>query len=197
MYTNGLAMDIIVVGVGGQGILTCSNILAKASMNAGLNVITSEVHGMAQRGGSVEVHVRIGDVHSPLIPIGGADFMLALEPVEALRKVEYLNERSTVLLNTKPIIPVTVTLGKASYPSLEEILDNIRSITNNVKTLNAEELAKKAGSVRAMNVVMLGALAKILPLFSLEDLKKAVKDVLPEKLHDVNIKALELGYEAI
>jgi indolepyruvate ferredoxin oxidoreductase beta subunit len=186
--------DIIVVGVGGQGILTCSNILARASMNAGLNVLTSEVHGMAQRGGSVEVHVRIGDVYSPLIPLGSADFMIALEPVEALRKVEYLNEKSTVLMNTKTIVPITVTLGMAKYPSLDEIVESLKSVTENVVTVNALELAEKSGNVRAINVVMLGVLARILPLFSLEDLKKAVVDVLPKKLQEVNVKALEFGY---
>jgi len=186
--------DIIVVGVGGQGILTCSNILARASMNAGLNVLTSEVHGMAQRGGSVEVHVRIGDVYSPLIPLGSADFMIALEPVEALRKVEYLNEKSTVLMNTKTIVPITVTLGMAKYPSLDEIVEGLKSVTENVVTVNALELAEKSGNVRAINVVMLGVLARILPLFSLEDLKKAVVEVLPKKLQEVNVKALEFGY---
>jgi indolepyruvate ferredoxin oxidoreductase beta subunit len=188
-------MDLIIVGVGGQGILTCSNILAKASMNLGLNVITSEVHGMAQRGGSVEVHVRIGDVLSPLIPLGSAEAMIALEPVEALRKVEYIGKDSLVIVNTKPIIPVSVTLGLASYPDVNEVIEAIKSVAGKVIHLNAFEIAKEAGDVRSANVVMLGAFAKHTELFTLEELEKAVKDVLPEKVHDVNLKALRLGYE--
>jgi len=188
-------MDIIVVGVGGQGILTCSNILAKASMNAGLNVITSEVHGMAQRGGSVKVHVRIGEVYSPLIPIGSADVMIALEPVEALRKAEFLNENTLVLMNTKPIVPISVTLGIASYPDVENVVEVIKGLSRRVIHFDAVKIAEDAGDVRSMNVVMLGALVKHTDIFSLEDLERAIKDVLPKKLHDVNIRALRLGYD--
>lgn len=188
-------MDVIIVGVGGQGILTCSNILAKASMNAGLNVITSEVHGMAQRGGSVEVHVRIGDVYSPLIPVGSADVMIALEPVEALRKVEFIGENSLVIVNTKPIIPVSVTLGIASYPKVEDVIDAIKSVTNKVVQIDATELAEKAGDVRSANVVMLGAFVKHTDIFTIEDIERAIREVLPEKIHDINIRALRLGYE--
>lgn len=188
-------MDIVIVGVGGQGILTCSNILAKASMNAGLNVITSEVHGMAQRGGSVEVHVRIGDVYSPLIPIGSADVMIALEPVEALRKAEFLKEDTLVLINTKPVIPVSVTLGISRYPEVGEIISLIKSLTNNVVHLNAFEIAEKVGDVRCMNVVMLGVFAKHTDVFTLRDLEVAIRDVLPRRLHDINIRALRFGYK--
>lgn len=191
-------MDIIIVGVGGQGILTSSMILAKAAMKAGLNVLTSEVHGMAQRGGSVEVHVRIGDVLSPLIPPGNADVMIALELAEALRYTKYLNENSVVIVNTRPIIPITVTLGVAEYPDAEEVLSKLKEIISHVYPVNASEIAERLGAIQATNVVVLGMLAKIVELpFSYKELEEAVKDVLPPKLHDLNLKALKAGYDAV
>jgi len=191
-------MDIVIVGVGGQGILTSSMILAKAAMKAGLNVLTSEVHGMAQRGGSVEVHVRIGDVLSPLIPLGSADVMIALELAEGLRYARYLNEDSVVIVNTRPIIPITVTLGIAKYPDTEVVLGKLREITPNVYPVNASEIAERLGAIQATNVVVLGMLAKLVELpFSYEELEEAVKDVLPPKLHDLNLKALKAGYDAV
>ena len=188
-------MDVIIVGVGGQGILTCSNILAKASINAGLNVLTSEVHGMAQRGGSVEVHVRIGDVHSPLIPFGSADVMIALEPVEALRKVEFVGEDSIVLMNVRPIIPVSVTLGMAKYPSVEDVVERLKGLVKRVIKIDALDVAKRAGDVRTANVVMLGAFVKHTNLFTIEEVERAIREVLPENVHYVNVKALRFGYE--
>ncbi len=191
-------MDIVIVGVGGQGILTSSMILAKAAMKAGLNVLTSEVHGMAQRGGSVEVHVRIGDVLSPLIPLGSADVMIALELAEALRYARYLNEDSVVIVNTRPIIPITVTLGIAKYPDTEVVLGKLKEITPHVYPVNASEIAERLGAIQATNVVVLGMLAKLVELpFSYEELEEAVKDVLPPKLHDLNLKALKAGYDAV
>ncbi len=191
-------MDIVIVGVGGQGILTSSMILAKAAMKAGLNVVSSEVHGMAQRGGSVEVHVRIGDVLSPLIPPGNADVMIALEPVEALRFSKYLNENSVVIVNTRKIVPTTVNLGMADYPDLDTILENLRSVTEEIYPVNASEIAENLGAIQATNVVVLGMLAKLVELpFSYEYLEEAVKDVLPPKLHEMNLKALKAGYDAI
>lgn len=191
-------LDIIVVGVGGQGILTCSNIIARASIIAGLNVLTSEVHGMAQRGGSVEVHVRIGDVISPLIPIGDADVMLALEPAESLRYARYLNEKTTVIMNTRPLIPPSVTLGISKYPDVERIVEIIGTIAKDVRTINAYEIAKRVGSAQAANIVMIGALAKCVNLpFTIKEIEQAIREVLPEKLHDLNIKALKAGFDSI
>ncbi len=191
-------MDVVIVGVGGQGILTSSTILAKAAMKAGLNVLTSEVHGMAQRGGSVEVHVRIGDVLSPLIPPGSADVMIALELSEALRYVRYLSENSIVIVNTKTVIPTTVTLGIASYPSEGEVLEKLGEITEKVYPVRASEIAEELGSVQATNVVVLGMLSKIADLpFGYGELEKAVREVLPPRLHEINLKALKAGYDAV
>lgn len=191
-------MDIVIVGVGGQGILTSSTIIAKAAMKAGLNVLTSEVHGMAQRGGSVEVHVRIGDVLSPLIPPGNADVMIALELVEALRYSKYLSSDSTVIINRKRIVPTTVTLGLSNYPDEETVLSKLREITPKIYPVNASEIAEELGSVQATNVVVLGMMAKIVDLpFGLEELESAVREVLPPKLHELNVKALRAGYDAV
>ena len=191
-------MDIVIVGVGGQGILTSSTIIAKAAMKAGLNVLTSEVHGMAQRGGSVEVHVRIGDVLSPLIPPGNADVMIALELVEALRYSKYLSSDSTVIINRKRIFPTTVTLGLSNYPDEETVLSKLKEITPKIYPVNASEIAEELGSVQATNVVVLGMMAKIVDLpFGLEELESAVREVLPPKLHELNVKALRAGYDAV
>ena len=193
-----MKLDIIIVGVGGQGILTCSMILAKAAMNANLNVITSEIHGMAQRGGSVEVHVRIGDVLSPLIPIGDADIMIALEPVEALRYAKYLNEDSLVILNTRPVIPVTVTLGNANYPSINEIVEKLNEITTKVVPVDASAIAEKLGSIQSTNIVILGILAKLAELpFDYKHLEQAIREILPPTIHDINLRAFKEGLNYI
>jgi indolepyruvate ferredoxin oxidoreductase beta subunit len=153
---------------------------------------------MAQRGGSVEVHVRMGDVLSPLIPLGDADVMIALEPSEALRYTKYLNEDSVVIMNTKPIVPITVTLGAFEYPPLDTIIDKLNEITPNVYPVKASEIAEKLGAIQATNVVVLGMLAKLIDLpFSYEELEQAVMDVLPPKLHDINLKALKAGFDAV
>jgi len=191
-----MKLNILLVGVGGQGILTSAAILARAALKANVNVLTAETHGMAQRGGSVEVHVRFGNVKSPLIPVGAVDVMIALEPVEALRYTHYLNENSIVILNKKEIIPPSVTLGNAKYPSIDEIVGKLKEITKNVYVVDASSLAEKAGSIQSTNVVVLGMLSKIASLpFDYEKIEEAVRDVLPEKLHEINLKALKFGYE--
>ncbi len=191
-------MDIVIVGVGGQGILTSSTIIAKAAMKAGLNVITSEVHGMAQRGGSVEVHVRIGDVLSPLIPPGNADVMISLELVEALRYSKYLNGNSVVVLNRRRIVPNTVTLGTANYPDETTIINELKEITPNVYPVDASKIAEELGSVQATNVVVLGMMAKLVEMpFGLKELEDAIREVLPQKVRDLNLKALKAGYDAV
>ncbi len=131
-----MRLNIIIVGVGGQGALTTSGIIARAAMKAGLNVLTAETHGMAQRGGSVDVHVRIGDVKAPLIPEGGADVMIALEPAEALRYARFLNRKSLVILNTRKIIPPSVTAGSATYPALGDIIGELRQRTTRTPHVN-------------------------------------------------------------
>lgn len=164
MKTKTSECDIVVVGVGGQGVILISNIIGKAALKAGLSVRSAETHGMAQRGGSVINHLRIGCVFGPLVPVGGADILLALEPAEALRYAHYLSKDGVALVNTNPVLPSTVTTGQSRYPPLEEILAPLQRICRDIKTLDATKLAVKAGNPQTMNVVMLGALSKHIPL---------------------------------
>ena len=192
-------LNVLLVGVGGQGILTTAAILGRAALKAGVNVVTAETHGMAQRGGSVEVHVRFGEVYSPLIPIGGADIVVSLEPVEAARYARYLNRESLVLLNSRSVIPPLVSSGLARYPSMEEIVSSLREIAGRVIVVEASKIAEEVtGGIQATNVVVIGMLAGLVELpFSLEAIEEALKEVLPERLHQQNLKALKAGYESM
>ncbi len=189
--------NVLLVGVGGQGILTTSAILARSALKAGVNVVTAETHGMAQRGGSVEVHVRFGDVDSPLIPFGGADIAASLEPVEILRYTQYLNDGTKVILNTRSIIPPTVSSGIARYPEIDRVVEALEKITDDVSVVNASDIAEKyAGTAQATNVVVLGMLAKKIDLpFDLGVIQETIKEFFPEKLVEPNLKALKAGYE--
>ncbi|MEM0302724.1 MAG: indolepyruvate ferredoxin oxidoreductase subunit beta [Archaeoglobaceae archaeon] len=188
-----MELNILVVGVGGQGALTTAHLIARSAMKAGLNVLVAETHGMAQRGGSVEVHVRIGDVHSPLIPDCGADIVLALEPSEALRYAKYLNKRSKVILNSRKIIPPSVTVGLARYPTIEEILENLRKITNEIYEVNASEIAEKVGDAVTANVVIVGIMLSLLKLpFKVEHVEEVIKETMGRV--ELNLKALKMGY---
>ncbi len=189
--------NVLLVGVGGQGILTTSAILARSALKAGVNVVTAETHGMAQRGGSVEVHVRFGEVDSPLIPFGGSDIVVSLEPVEILRYTQYLNDSTKVILNTRSIIPPTVSTGIGRYPELEEILQAVKKITDDISVVNASDVAEKyAGTVQATNVVVIGMLAKKIELpFSFETIQETIKEFFPERLVEPNLRALKAGYE--
>lgn len=184
--------DIVIVGVGGQGVILISDVIGRAAVKAGKPVRGAETHGMAQRGGSVINHTRIGCKYSPMVSSGGADVLLALEPAEALRFAHFLSPDGVALVNINPILPVTVTTGKASYPSLEDIITPMRAVCKDVKTMDATSLAKRAGTAQAMNVVMLGALARYIPLPK-ELLEDAVREVVPPKYLDINRRAFDLG----
>jgi indolepyruvate ferredoxin oxidoreductase beta subunit len=187
--------DIIVVGVGGQGVILLSHVIGKSALKAGYSVRGAETHGMAQRGGSVISHIRIGCEYGPMVPPGGADILVALEPAEALRYAHYLVKDGVVLVNTHPILPVTVTTGRATYPPLEDIRAPLQRISKTVKTLNATELAIEAGTPQAMNVVMLGLLAPYLPLK--EDLLvETLAESIKPKYLAMNKRAFELGKRA-
>jgi len=184
--------DIVVAGVGGQGVLLISNLIGKAALKAGYPVRGAETHGMAQRGGSVISHIRLDCDYGPMVPPGGADVLLALEPAEALRYGHYLSRDGIALVNTYTILPVTVTTGKATYPPLEEIIAPLQQICKEVKTFNATKLAAQAGTPQAMNVVMLGALSKYIPLRE-EILIEALVETIPAKYLEVNRRAFEFG----
>ena len=195
---NSRKLNILIVGVGGQGALTTAAIIARAAMKEGLNVLTAETHGMAQRGGSVEVHVRIGSVKSPLIPEGGADIVIALEPSEALRYSRFLNSNTVIILNSRKIIPPSVSTGMATYPELHEITRWLKKIAKRIHVVNASEIAEKAGNVLATNVVVVGMLLGLLDVpLTYESVENAVKEVLPERIVEMNLKAMKMGYEAV
>ncbi|MCO6041770.1 indolepyruvate oxidoreductase subunit beta [Thermococcus alcaliphilus] len=191
--------NIVITGVGGQGVLTAANILGWAALRAGYKVRLGEVHGMSQRFGSVISYVRFGeDVYGSMVPEGKADVMLSFEPVEALRYVNYLKEGGMVVVNTKPIVPVQVSMGMAKYPSLDEIR---KVFEEDFKAkwigFNAEELAEKAGHVVTTNTVLIGALTQI-PEFPLdaEHVREVIKISVPPKAVEMNMKAFDLGIKA-
>lgn len=183
--------DIVIVGVGGQGVILISEIIGRAALRAGIPVRAAETHGMAQRGGSVINHTRLGCVYGPMVPEGGADILLALEPAEALRYGRYLSRGGVALVNTKPVLPTTVTTGQFRYPEIEEILAPLRGIAQ-VIPMNATEIAERAGSSQAANIVMLGAMSRFMPIEEALVLE-ALRDSVPGKYIDVNMKAFELG----
>lgn len=189
-------LDIVISGVGGQGTVLASRILAQAALNSGLSARTSETIGMAQREGSVQSHIRIGgDSFGPVIPKGQADVLLGFEPAEAVRTFGLLKDSGIVLVNLQPIRPITVTLGTSAY-SFETVKQYLDEQSNQTFYINGFEKAVAAGSYRAVNSVMLGALAGtgLLP-FSTEQLLKALLELVPEKARAINEKAFQFGVE--
>lgn len=188
-------MNILIVGVGGQGTLLASVILGKIALEEGFDVKLAEVHGMAQRGGSVVTHVRISEseVRSPLIEEGGADVILAFEELEAYRWISYLKKDGVVFVNTQQIKPMPVIMGTADYP--EDILGFLQANANKVTGLPALDMAAACGSAKAVNTVLLGAMAKELP-FSKETWIRQIESTVKPKFIELNKQAFEKGYEA-
>ena len=184
--------DLVIVGVGGQGVILISDVVGRAAVLAGKRVCGAETHGMAQRGGSVINHTRIGCSFSPLVALGGADVLLALEPGEALRFARYLSPEGVALVNTRPVFPPTVTAGLASYPPIPKILSSLSQHCSRVLDMDATALAGKAGTAQAMNVVMLGALSRFIPL-SEEGILQCLAQVVPTRFLEANKRAFALG----
>ena len=189
---------IQLIGVGGQGTIKASTIIGEAAMKKGLNVVMSEVHGMAQRGGTVVTEFKIGEAHSPLIEEGAADLMIAFEPAEALRALNKINQESFVIVNSSPIVPFTVSLGISEYPELSSVFEELRAKINNLLVIDAQKIAKEAGSIISENMVLLGA-AVATPNFPIEkDLViHSMKENLPPKSIETNLKAFEMGFEEV
>ncbi len=184
-------LDLLITGVGGQGAILASDIIGKAAVISGLPIRAAETHGMAQRGGSVVNHIRLGADLGSMIPKKGADVLLALEPMEAVRYLDFLKDGGVIVVNTQPIVPVTVTSGLAKYPDVQEILD-VLSEKYIVKAFNADELASEAGNRLAMNVAMVGAVSGYLPIPK-ETLIESVKALVPQKTIEINVRAFEMG----
>ena len=183
-------LDILIVGVGGQGTLLASRVLGKYALEAGFDVKLSEVHGMAQRGGSVMTYVRIGkNIASPIIDEGGADLILSFEKLEALRYRHYLKQGGHILYSTPEIMPMPVVTGAAQYPQgIEAQLPGTG--------VDALGLALQAGNTKAANSVMLGALCKKLG-FDRAAFEAALLASIPQKTIEMNKKAFSLGYDAV
>ncbi|MHB8148604.1 MAG: indolepyruvate oxidoreductase subunit beta [Desulfobulbia bacterium] len=182
-------------GVGGQGILLASELTAHALLAAGFDAKKSEVHGMAQRGGSVEAHLRFGTdkVYSPLIEPGTVDIMLAFEMMEAVRYLPLLNKQSTVIVNTQKIAPPAVATGKMAYP--DQCLEALTSQGIAVVGVDAFAIARKVGNLKAVNVALVGVLSRYLPMDEATWLE-VIKKRLPAKILDVNLQAFQEGRKA-
>ncbi len=185
--------DIILAGVGGQGILTIATVIGQAAVSSKMYIKQAEVHGMSQRGGDVQSHLRISDeeIFSDLIPMGEADLILSVEPMEALRYLPYLNENGWLIANSTPFVNIT------NYPEKEEVYNKIKAYKNHV-LIDADTIAKEIGSARSMNMVILGAAVKTLG-FTINQIEDAIKTIFGRKgeaIVEANIKALKAGFEA-
>ena len=185
--------DIILAGVGGQGILTIATVIGTAALMEGLQLKQAEVHGMSQRGGDVQSHLRLSSkpIASDLIPEGKADMVISVEPMESLRYVNMMNKETGWLITS-----MNPFINMSNYPSLEELLAEIWNLPRNV-TIDAEKVAKELGSVKAANIVVLGAASPYLEI-KFENLEKAIESIFAEKGNDViqlNLKALRAGKE--
>ncbi len=187
---------IFVAGVGGQGSITTTAIIGEAAMRSGLNATASEIHGMAQRGGVVESSVVVGDARSPLVPVGGADILLAMEPVEGARALSRCGPETVVLVNTHPIYPFTVSLGHQTYPDVDALIAEFEEHVASVHAFDAFNLARKAGNSKAAGSVMLGALCGLDLLPIPEDRwLESILDRVPKRATEANRRAFQAGRE--
>lgn len=183
--------NIMIVGVGGQGTLLASRILGNAVIRQGFDVKVSEVHGMSQRGGSVVTYVKYGDaVHSPIIDKGEADIILAFELLEAYRTLPWLCKGGKIIVNDQKINPMPVITGAMEYPA--DILEKLKQKVN-VTALDALTLAKEAGSIKAVNVVLIGVMAKNTDI-PYDEWVATIRETVPAKFLEINLKAFDLGY---
>jgi indolepyruvate ferredoxin oxidoreductase beta subunit len=192
------AYRFVMVGVGGQGTLLASNILAEVGLSTGFDVKKSEVHGMSQRGGSVVSHVlwNRGGVHSPLVGRGEADILLAFERLEALRFADFVRPGGTAVVNDMDIVPITVSAGTAQYPQQAQLEEAFAAVGARLLMVPGERLATEAGNVKAANVVLLGAVSKLLPLPE-EAWWACLEGRVPKKFLAVNRAAFAAGRAAV
>lgn len=188
--------NVMIVGVGGQGTLLASRVIGGAALTAGFDVKISEVHGMSQRGGSVITYVRFGEkVSSPLIGKGDADVVLSFETLEAMRFLEYAKpESGTIIVNEQQIDPMPVITGAQKYP--EGIIENLKKSKINTVSLDAAKIALECGDIRAVNIVLIGAMAGLgFGKIPREAWEESVKKSVPQKALEINMKAFEKGFE--
>jgi indolepyruvate ferredoxin oxidoreductase beta subunit len=191
------AINFVLAGVGGQGTILASDLLAAVGMEAGFDVKQAEVHGMSQRGGSVTSHVRWGQVvYSPLIPVGGADILMGFEQVEAVRYAHFLRPGGKILVNQQAIAPITVSAGSSSYPSMDLLREHLARVTEHVYWIPALDIARTMGNDRVANVVMLGALSAMLEAPERIWLK-VIESRVPNRYLQLNHQAFQRGREAL
>jgi len=188
---NNMVKNLLLVGVGGQGTILVSKILSQGLIAEGYDVKMSEIHGMAQRGGSVTTQIRFGEkVYSPSIGEGEADVMIAFEKIEAARYLNQLKKGGKLIVNDVEMYPLPVLAGKEKYP--DGVIEALEKEVENIKVINARKVAEDLGEVKAQNIVMLGCLVKALELENI-DWIKLIKENLPERVHEVNIEAFKSG----
>jgi indolepyruvate ferredoxin oxidoreductase beta subunit len=194
-----MKMDVVISGVGGQGNIFASLVISQYAMNKKLNVLGAETIGAAQRGGSVVSHIRISDgtIYSPLISRGQADLLIGMEFVEMLRHMRLLNPQGTYLLNALRIPTVLNNMGLDEYPVTEEILRAAKKYCPHGYVIEASTLAKKLGNIQMTNVVMLGALVKILDFFDYDEVKWLVQANSPTRFKEANVRGYEEGFQLI
>lgn len=192
-------VNVVLTGVGGQGVLTVADMMARAAMFDGHNVRVGEIHGMAQRGGHVTCTVRIGPcAMGPIIDPGGAQLVLGFEPIETLREIHLIAPEGLVILNSHVQMPVAVSMGQIDYPKRESVLALIRKFTSNILEFDASDLAKTAGSGGSLNMVLFGAaIASGLTPISRDTALKSVRDSFPGKFEEMNVRAFNLGYSMV
>ncbi len=188
-------MNVLIAGVGGQGTLLASRVLGKYAALTGKDCKLSEIHGMSQRGGSVVTHVRMGErVYSPVIWEGSADVVLAFETLEAARVKHYLKKDGVLLVNDAEILPMPCIMGVAEYP--QGLQEKLQGELSGARFIPAQAWASEAGSVKATNIVMMGALCKLLG-FERSVMEEAIAACVPEKFRALNLCAFALGYERV
>ena len=188
-----MTKSIILVGVGGQGTITTSSILAKGLIEEGYDVKMSEIHGMSQRGGTVVTQIKYGEkVYSPIIGEGEADLIVSFEKIEAARAISYLKKGGTLVTDDREIFPMPVLTGAADYPA--DAIDRLKEICPNVILVQAAETAKALGNVKAQNIVLLGALVRQLGLTGI-DWKSIIRSSVPARFAELNLKAFDAGTE--
>lgn len=187
--------SILLCGVGGQGTILASKLIAYAAMQKGMHAKSAETIGMAQRGGSVVSHVRIGEkIASPMIPLGGADVIIGFEPGEAVRALPYLKKNGRMVVCPDSIQPVTASLGLGSYQG-EVCVEYLKEKAANLAVVPGRMICEKCGSPKVLNTALLGAAAGEILGLNLKEMKQAVEDLVPERFRRMNEKALELGNE--
>lgn len=196
--------NILLAGVGGQGLMLLSQVMGDACTRSGVKVVVGAQHGLAQRSGSISAHVRIGDAYSPLIPYGTADLIIAMEATEALRYIEFLKQGGTVIMNSRIMHPPLETAPIVKnrqelrmYVTLEQVKEQLSKVVGNVISIDAEKVAVEVGNPRTENVVLLGVASALIGFpVKIEPLKESVRRVVPERAVEANLKAFDLGRKA-